>query len=492
MNRSDPKLDSRTVPGTVDIVGIANPTAPVKVNLAQAVRQGEYFRQLLSTPNSGAPWFDTVTVDSTYGSGQSENGTIYVPKTPELFTYDADGNLTRDGRWDYTWDGENRLIKVESLTGAPTGSKFRLEFAYDDQGRRIWKKVTNLDTSVSVEEKFVYDGWNLIGRLNAACDFIQGFAWGSDLSGTMQGAGGVGGLLWIMQYSDGTWTDACFAAYDGNGNVVALIDSGTGNNAAVYEYGPFGELIRQTGSMAKSNPFRFSTKYQDNESDLVYYGYRYYNASTGRWPNRDPIAERGGLNLYGMVGNDPLNKTDYLGWGRNDPGGPGACNACCACPDSITIKNVTTINGPIAGYPGSWWGHGFDVEVCLTYTRASSAGSLSGPPSLQWFERSSRTIPGIPPNTWNDMFVAVPNNGQAQQWNNRKEPCPGKKCFTVHDTPAIAQTAAFTAPQHLEFKITVNGSCSTCIPMSKTVTAVQDLTLNANGTPATGTFTVSP
>jgi RHS repeat-associated protein len=58
--------------------------------------------------------------------------------------------------------------------------------------------------------------------------------------------------------------------------------------------GPFGEVIRATGSMAKTNPFRFSTKYQDDETDLLYYGYRYYNASAGRWLSRDPLGEKGG------------------------------------------------------------------------------------------------------------------------------------------------------------------------------------------------------
>ena len=33
----------------------------------------------------------------------------------------------------------------------------------------------------------------------------------------------------------------------------------------------------------------------------------------GRWLNRDPINEAGGLNLYGFVGNDPVNRWDYLG-----------------------------------------------------------------------------------------------------------------------------------------------------------------------------------
>ena len=57
--------------------------------------------------------------------------------------------------------------------------------------------------------------------------------------------------------------------------------------------GPFGEVIRSTGPMARNNPFRFSTKYDDDESDLLYYGKRYYEPSTGTWPSRDPLGEPG-------------------------------------------------------------------------------------------------------------------------------------------------------------------------------------------------------
>jgi hypothetical protein len=43
-----------------------------------------------------------------------------------------------------------------------------------------------------------------------------------------------------------------------------------------YEYGRFGEVISATGPMAKVNPIRFSTKYQDDETDLLCYGFRFY------------------------------------------------------------------------------------------------------------------------------------------------------------------------------------------------------------------------
>src|SRR5688500_13527131 len=65
--------------------------------------------------------------------------------------------------------------------------------------------------------------------------------------------------------------------------------------------------------MAKKNPFRFSTKFTDNESGLVYYGYRYYNPVTGRWLTRDLIEEDGGINIYALIPNDPLNYIDSDG-----------------------------------------------------------------------------------------------------------------------------------------------------------------------------------
>ena len=87
------------------------------------------------------------------------------------------------------------------------------------------------------------------------------------------------------------------------------------NTGAFFSnYGPFGELIRATGPMAKVNPFRFSTKYDDDESDFLYYGYRYYNPSTGRWPSRDPLYERkGGKNVYAFIANSPIGSIDKLG-----------------------------------------------------------------------------------------------------------------------------------------------------------------------------------
>ena len=269
---------------------------------------------------------------------------------PSVMDYVDDGNLTKDGLWDYVWDADgareradgapqsgvpgakrrvrkagarwvtdeqNRLTAMTMKTGLPTGMiRKRLEFTYDYLGRRVQKIVKNNWTGTTgatvTHLKYVYDGHNLIAELDGSANskpVLSTYVWGLDLSGTTWGAGGVGGLLMIK---DGTKT--YFPAYDGNGNLSALLDSADGSLDAKYEYGAFGEPLRVGGTaIAADNPFRFSTKYTDTESGLVYYGFRYYSPSLGRFLNRDPIGELGGSNLYAFVENDPVNGWDRLG-----------------------------------------------------------------------------------------------------------------------------------------------------------------------------------
>ena len=267
-----------------------------------------------------------------------ETGHVFVPKTPETFTYEADGNLTLNGRWNYTWDAENRLIKVESRPDTPSRSWRRIEWTYDALGRRI-QQVTLIWTNNAwfmVENmKFVSDPM-LFGRqiveLNGTNNtLVRSYAWGLDLSGTMDGAGGGSGLAWVTLHTASSPASGThFVCYDGNGNIVALVNAATGDITARYEYGPFGEPIRVSGPAASLNPFRFSTKRTENNTDLVLYEYRAYSQSLGRWLTRDPIEEksakefglegllrkvdRKGIHFfYLFVENDPIRGIDLLG-----------------------------------------------------------------------------------------------------------------------------------------------------------------------------------
>jgi RHS repeat-associated protein len=82
------------------------------------------------------------------------------------------------------------------------------------------------------------------------------------------------------------------------------------NVVASYEYDEFGV---ETGNYTLDQPYRFSTKRYYDGIGINYYGYRFYAASLGRWMTRDPLGETGGMNLYGFVGNGPMNAVDPWG-----------------------------------------------------------------------------------------------------------------------------------------------------------------------------------
>jgi hypothetical protein len=176
-------------------------------------------------------------------------GNVFVPRKPQPFSYDLDGNLTSDSRWTYSWDAENRLLRVQSRSDTPQASWRRVEWQYHVMGRRI-RQITSDGSSgtwlVTEDLKFVSDPL-LFGRhlleLNATNNApVRSYVWGLDLSGTEQGAGGVGGLLWVtLHTASGPAAGTHFVAYDGNGNIVALSAASDGLETARYEYGPFGE-----------------------------------------------------------------------------------------------------------------------------------------------------------------------------------------------------------------------------------------------------------
>jgi RHS repeat-associated protein len=136
--------------------------------------------------------------------------------------------------------------------------------------------------------------------------------WGLDIALSMSNAGGVGALLQIADHPTGK---TYLPTYDGNGNVVSLLNASSGTIAAVYEYSPYGEPLRaQTyDATIADNPWRFSTKWTDLETGLLYYGHRYYSPSQGRFLGRDPTEEKGGLHLYGFCMNNAVNRYDILG-----------------------------------------------------------------------------------------------------------------------------------------------------------------------------------
>ena len=226
----------------------------------------------------------------------------YTAINTALPTYDADGNLLTTGNgWSYTYNGENRLIQAEN-------SDTKLVLSYDYMGRRFEKKVYTkgilslYSWSLSKHYRYIYDDYKLveIRDANDGNALLKSFVW--------QPADAGQDVPLSMSYDGSTY----YYIVDGNKNVTGLQDE-SGNRVATYTYGPFGQLLSMDGGLAEENPLRFSSEYFDDETGLVYYNYRYYSPRMGRWINRDPIEEEGGVNLYVVAQNNTINHYDNRG-----------------------------------------------------------------------------------------------------------------------------------------------------------------------------------
>ena len=104
----------------------------------------------------------------------------------------------------------------------------------------------------------------------------------------------------------GTWYTY---GYDITKNICELFNT-SGNLSKYYGYTPFGAVSSSSGT---NQPFQWSSEVCDSELGLVYYNYRHYSPTLGRFLSRDPIQEQGGLNLYAFVGNNGVCYFDLLG-----------------------------------------------------------------------------------------------------------------------------------------------------------------------------------
>ena len=208
----------------------------------------------------------------------------------EMYNYGVDGIGNRTGG---CMPG-NRPVCCSNVTGRGIAK------TYDHMGRMAGR-VEAQDGTVS-HERYLYRGYLRIAALdmlnNAA--LIHAAVWDPTEPAATRPL--------LLQTPSGWFT----YSFDQAKNVTELFDS-AGGIAAAYDHGPFGEDMAATGSAAGLNPLRFSSEVWDGALALVCYNWRHYNPLDGRFISRDPIGERGGLNLYGFVGNDPVNRWDALG-----------------------------------------------------------------------------------------------------------------------------------------------------------------------------------
>ncbi|MBI2947264.1 MAG: RHS repeat-associated core domain-containing protein, partial [Verrucomicrobia bacterium] len=301
------------------------------------------------TLTNGSNSFTVIAQDS---QGRADTNIIAgnFPTTVSV-TFDNNGNLTSDGLRGFDYDDENRLTRI-TVT-----NNFKTELVYDGLGRRkmryefLW---FNGAWAQNNQVEYAYDGNVVIQERWGGDEPWVNYTRGLDLSGSWQGAAGIGGLLAWSQKISGAYQSHYYHA-DGNGNVTAMLNTNQVISAR-YLYDPYGNLLASSGGMADVNAYRFSSQEFHEKSGLYCYAMRLYEPRLGRWLNGDPLREGGGINLYSFCGGDPINRIDP--WGLQvapPPAAPAAGRVLVNVGKTALRFNPITANlaaAFVAGYVG--------------------------------------------------------------------------------------------------------------------------------------------
>lgn len=235
----------------------------------------------------GTNIFAVVAQDYSTNLSTNRYEVVVANTLNQTLTYDSNGNLTSDGTRTYDWDGMDRLVKITSGTHTT-------EFTYDGLSRRV-RIVEKDNGSVSSDKRFLWIGTEIAEERDST---------GASVNKRFEAQG---------VQDNGT---PYFYNRDHLGSIRELVDS-SNTVRARYSYDPYGRATKITGD--KDADFLYTGHYLHSPTGLYLALYRAYDSTLGRWLNRDPVSETGGLNLYAYVGNNPINVIDRLGliWGMD-------------------------------------------------------------------------------------------------------------------------------------------------------------------------------
>ena len=229
---------------------------------------------------------DSVNGNTSFTANNLNQYTAVNTTTP---TYDGNGNLT-GGLGAFVYDAQNRLTSATNGTNTIT-------FSYDPLNRCVSRTDNGTTTFL------IYDGWSLIDEQNSAGVAVAKYIGGAKLDEMLTLANSAG---------------TSYYQQDGLGS-TALLTSSTGTPVESYIYDVYGTPAIENGSgtviagTAYGNRFLFTGREYLPDVNLYDYRNRMYSPQWGRWLSRDPISEKGGINIYCYVGDNPINSEDPLG-----------------------------------------------------------------------------------------------------------------------------------------------------------------------------------
>jgi len=240
----------------------------------------------------------------------------YATVASQAIVYDANGNLTNDGKYTYTYDPENRLTAA-AMTGMSAS------YLYDPAGRRHQKAVTGGTYAGTTQ------------YLDSGDDEIADYT----VSGTT--------ATLLRRYIPGRGVDQPIAIVtaagvktyfhqDKTGSVVATSNASGAITEGPYTYDPYGNCLVGGAACSGVNSvaYKYTGRRLDPETGLYYYRARYYDPVHGRFMQTDPVGYAPDMNWYAYVGNDPTDDTDPTGLINN-------CYNAGNCPTSSGINHLT-------------------------------------------------------------------------------------------------------------------------------------------------------
>ena len=211
-----------------------------------------------------------------------------------LFEYGPNGELAKKtddvtlAQTLYSYDTQGNLRSV--TLPAPLAG---IEYIIDGKNRRIGKKVGG-----SLVQGFIYDGARSVAELDAAGAVVSRFVYATG-----------GHAPDFMMTASATYR----FVKDHLGSPRLVVDTSTGALAQRLDYDEWGNVTADTNPGFQ--PFGFAGGLWDRNTNLVRFGARDYDPTTGRWTSKDALRFGGGdTNLFAYVANDPINQVDPSGF----------------------------------------------------------------------------------------------------------------------------------------------------------------------------------
>ncbi len=248
----------------------------------------------------------------------SDNRLLGTPSNGRVFSYDQNGNLIlkqfpNGQKVVYIFDAGNRLVSADDGATA-------VRYLYDVQGR-VLQRTLSRGTTTNIE-RYVYAANSVIAILDGTNKVQSVYTRDPD-----------GRLLrrrsrFTLSSSSSRDTHSLFCLHDGLGSLCRLIDW-DGTTVSSVDYDAWGTATLNGGSSIVER-FGYRGSYWDTDTNLVKFGYRWYDAELGRWLSQDPIVQMIMLrnldassfvtslaNLYAYCRNSPLSVSDTTGFFPN-------------------------------------------------------------------------------------------------------------------------------------------------------------------------------